>query len=313
MVAVLGEVLWDVFPDQTVLGGAPFNVACHLHGFGQATLFISAIGQDALGDGILSRMQAWHIPTEGVAVLPDKPTGQVKIDWDDACDPTHHRFTILENQAYDAISAQHVNALTAQHAFSIRYFGSLILRAPTANHACQTFVNATHGPVFVDINLRAPWYSEATVRQALQGATTLKLNMDELKALTSLLALPSLTEAPRLNITPSINDDQAAAFTLMEHFSLDHVILTDGEKGAYWLHGRECYIGPTPNPFLAIKDTVGAGDAFSAVCILGLLHGWSIETTLTRAQQFASEICQLRGAIPSDQTLYQRLLTEWGA
>ena len=48
---IYGEILFDIFPgDKKVLGGAPFNVAWHLQGFGLAPLFMSRIGEDAEGD-----------------------------------------------------------------------------------------------------------------------------------------------------------------------------------------------------------------------------------------------------------------------
>ena len=60
-----------------------------------------------------------------------------------------------------------------------------------------------------------------------------------------------------------------------------------------------------PQPLQHIVDTVGAGDAFSAIFIHGLLSGWSIPDTLNIAQQFASKVIGLRGAISSDPGFYQ--------
>lgn len=47
-VAIFGEVLADIFPDATVLGGAPYNVARHLRAFQQHPVLISRVGNDAL-------------------------------------------------------------------------------------------------------------------------------------------------------------------------------------------------------------------------------------------------------------------------
>lgn len=55
---IFGEVLWDKFPDeQKNLGGAPFNVAWNLKGFRAQPLFISAVGNDSLGDDILKKAE----------------------------------------------------------------------------------------------------------------------------------------------------------------------------------------------------------------------------------------------------------------
>jgi sucrose-phosphate synthase len=60
-----------------------------------------------------------------------------------------------------------------------------------------------------------------------------------------------------------------------------------------------------------LVDTVGAGDAFSAVVCLGLLHEWDHQTTLDRAAAFAADLCGIRGATTTDFGLYERHLGEW--
>ena len=66
-----------------------------------------------------------------------------------------------------------------------------------------------------------------------------------------------------------------------------------------------------PPSDVAVVDTVGAGDAFAAVLIAGILKGWSIALTLERAQQLASTVCGLRGALPREVLFYQDFPTHW--
>jgi fructokinase len=61
-----------------------------------------------------------------------------------------------------------------------------------------------------------------------------------------------------------------------------------------------------------VVDAVGAGDAFAAVSILGLSHGWPLGTTLERAQSFAARIVGQRGATAADPDLYAPFLEQWG-
>lgn len=58
-------------------------------------------------------------------------------------------------------------------------------------------------------------------------------------------------------------------------------------------------------------DTVGAGDGFAAVCILGAVSGWPVARLLTRADAFASAICGIRGAVPDSAEFYRPFLEEW--
>ncbi len=55
-------------------------------------------------------------------------------------------------------------------------------------------------------------------------------------------------------------------------------------------------------------DTVGAGDAFSAVYIHGLRHGWSIDKILRHAQNFAIRVIGLRGATTTEREFYREFL-----
>ncbi len=60
----------------------------------------------------------------------------------------------------------------------------------------------------------------------------------------------------------------------------------------------------TPPAEVEVVDTVGAGDAFSAVFILGLSKGWSTDVGLGRALEFAAAVCTLPGATTADRRVY---------
>ena len=53
----LGEILWDIFPERKVLGGAPANFAYHVSQFGFNGYAVSAIGNDLLGKEILKSLE----------------------------------------------------------------------------------------------------------------------------------------------------------------------------------------------------------------------------------------------------------------
>ena len=64
-------------------------------------------------------------------------------------------------------------------------------------------------------------------------------------------------------------------------------------------------------PVADTADTVGAGDAFASVLLLGLLLDWPMQQTLQRAQAFASAIVGVRGATVSDAGFYERICVDW--
>ncbi|MDD2721426.1 MAG: carbohydrate kinase [Gallionella sp.] len=295
-VLLFGEVLADRFPDRTVLGGAPFNVARHLKAFGQQPILITRVGNDELRDEILRVMNEAGMETLGVQCNNSYPTGQVNVHIEDGA----HRFEILPMQAYDFIhpGVARMAALSVEPV--LVYFGTLAQRHDISRRALKGLLRSTSAVRFLDINLRSPWYDQPGLERSLKQAAIVKLNDAELVELTAMFGLQG-------------GDDLACIRDLMARFDLEQVMVTCGEKGA-WHVGREgsrIVVG-VAEPVDILVDTVGAGDGFAAVCILGALLGWQIEGTLRRANAFASALCGIRGAIPKDVGFYQKFTEEWG-
>lgn len=286
---IFGEVLYDVFPgDEAVLGGAPFNVAWHLQGFGLSPLFVSRIGRDPRGDEIVAAMEQWGMRTEGIQRDDDKPTGEVQISFSGKS----HSFDILSEQAYDHIEWSPIESLISSEGKpSLLYHGSLIARSGTSSATLQA-LRDLDTPRFIDINLREPWWSPGLVERLAMATNWFKLNDDELLQLTG------------------ISDLETAADRFRHHHRIDTMIITRGEEGALILDGADQFEA-TPPAIDTMVDTVGAGDAFGAVTLLGFINGWSTDTVLQRALSFASAICSIRGALPRDRGFYERYLQQW--
>lgn len=94
-----GEVLFDIFDDGARLGGAPLNLAVHLHRLGVESLLVSAVGQDTLGDVAIQEIAREGLPVDHVARVP-QPTGSVTVSLNEAKVPAY-RF--LRDCAYDYI------------------------------------------------------------------------------------------------------------------------------------------------------------------------------------------------------------------
>jgi fructokinase len=292
---ILGEVLFDLFPGNVaVLGGAPFNVAWHLKGFGLSPLLLSRVGEDSRGEHILSTMQTWGMDTAGIQIDPAHPTGVVRV----ALEEGQPQFTILPNQAYDFMDSDAALAILKGQRCSLLYHGTLIGRG--ASQVAVQALRQTIPSVFVDLNLRSPWWEIERVRALLQGARWVKMNGDELAAMAGPLQLADLSKS---NV-------EATAHALCLESGWELLALTLGEEGAWLLTPEKKYRGKAV-VVEALVDTVGAGDAFSAVTLLGLHRGWSLESTLNRALDFAAALCSMRGASPQDPGLYASYLARW--
>jgi len=281
---VFGEVLFDHFPDgSAVLGGAPFNVAWHLQGFGHSPLFISSVGEDARGREIAGAMADWGMDVAGLQRDPRRPTGEVSVSLADG-QPT---YDILADRAYDAIDPERAAAATLDG--GLLYHGTLALRDATSRTALERLRDATGAPVFLDVNLRPPWYDADTLRTALDASRWVKLNEAELRELSG-----------------HDGETGAAAVALAQKHDLEGVIVTLGGEGAIWSDRQEISAAADALKAAEIVDTVGAGDAFASVCIAGLLRGLSAERILHTAHRFAVEICGIRGAVTRETGLYRR-------
>ncbi|SES64229.1 fructokinase [Nitrosospira multiformis] len=292
-VLLFGEILIDRFPDRDVLGGAPLNVACHLHAFGCAPILVSRIGQDAEGARLLQTMESAGLSMHGIQLDSVYPTGVVAVH----LGAEGHRFNIVPNQAYDHIHPRLARMAALAANPKMVYFGTLAQRADS-HRALRHMLRATSGQCFFDVNLRDPWIYGERLHWSLRHADIVKANNDELDRIAQLM-----------NMDESGAETQARA--LIERYQLRGMLITCGGAGAWWLERGGEKISIVPDKAVDVVDTVGAGDAFSAVFMFGLLRGWDMPVTLMRAQQFASAVCGIRGAIPEHGDFYEPFIRQW--
>lgn len=283
---IFGEVLFDCFPDGArVLGGAPFNVAWHLRALGLDPFLVSRVGRDAAGAEVKRAMSEWGMDCAGVQSDATHPTGRVAISLRDG----QPHYQILPDQAYDHIAPPEDAIPRAV----LVYHGSLAARHPDSSAALSAIRAVTDAPVFVDVNLRDPWWTAPGVARLLDGARWCKLNDDELKVLAG------------------AGEPTRVARRLQARHGIARVYVTLGAAGALAVEsdGRSEHVAPADG--VTVVDTVGAGDAFAATLIAGLIAGWSTARTLHRAQHLATAICGVRGALARNRSFYEHVTAEW--
>ncbi|HEY9201895.1 MAG TPA: PfkB family carbohydrate kinase [Gammaproteobacteria bacterium] len=289
---IFGEVLYDCFPDgKRVLGGAPFNVAWHCQAFGMQPLLISRVGDDPFGQQIQQAMRDWGMVTDGLQIDSQHPSGVVDVRFEQG-EPS---YTIVENSAWDFIDK---SCLPKLHNNSILYHGSLALRNAASAAALDYIKQKVSMSIFVDINLRSPWWKLPQIRQMVSDARWLKLNQHELVQIQ-----PDLAE--------STVEDEQMLIQLLQLYQLEMLIVTRGEQGVVACDHQGRISRVVPERLSRVADTVGAGDAFSSVLLLGQTLQWPLHTRLHRAQQFASAVVGLQGATTSDVQFYQPFIEAW--
>jgi fructokinase len=245
-----GEALWDILPRGIFLGGAPLNVAYHLSRHGVQVLPVSAVGRDFLGDEAVRRVRAWGVDGRGVARLRGSVrTGTVRAQLDERGVAT---YRIARDVAWDRIPPPKGRI---EPPAAIVY-GSLALRSASNRRTLdQLFARWPRATRVLDINLRPPFDRGEAVEFALQRAQLVKLNDEELGRL--------MGGQPR---TPRALARTAAEFARAR--GIAQVCVTAGARGAgLWWHGHWTWEPARP---VAVRDTVGSGDAFLAALLAGL-------------------------------------------
>ncbi|MCE3261933.1 MAG: fructokinase [Pseudoduganella sp.] len=304
-VALFGEALVDDFGSEQVVGGAPFNAARNLAALGTSALMITRIGQDANGAAVRAEFERYGMPLAGLQTDPAWPTGRVVVERGQQ----GHAFHILPGQAYDHIEAAPARAALQDRAPQVLYFGTLAQRHLSSRTALLELLEATNATRYLDLNLREGQYTERSVFESLRHADILKVNEDELAALLAWYAPggPQLVRAHDPELPP-------ACALLIDKFCLQAMVVTLGPRGAMYIgaDGRVIREHGNEEPYRLV-DTVGAGDAFSAVFLHGHVQGWDLALTMARANAFAGAVCSLSGAVPQDMAFYEPWTQRWQA
>jgi fructokinase len=284
LVVCFGEILWDFLPDALYPGGAPFNVAYHLSRHGCSVHLVSAVGTDVLGEELRRRLLAWGLDISGVRRQPHKPTGYVRAQLSAEGAPA---FDIARNVAWDGIEPGG-RSLTATRKASAFVFGSLAQRTSANQQSLDQLLAElpeTALRVF-DVNLRPPHIDRALLRRLARKASMLKLNSAEAAYLAG-------------NDDEKPGHEERNARALFALNGCRSIVITSGARGAGWLLDGTWH-WETARP-VKVADTVGAGDAFLATLLAGLLltPGAAPAKLLAAACRRGEWVARHRGATPA--------------
>ena len=277
----IGEILWDVLPEGKQLGGAPANFAYHVSQFGLDSCAVSAIGDDPLGDEVISQLDSRHLnhQIEKVAY----PTGTVNVTVDRDGVPC---YKIRECVAWDNIPYTPQLDEMARHCQAV-CFGSLAQRSlnsrTTIHRFLDTMPNGEGRLKIFDINLRQNFYDRNIITDSIKRCNILKINDEELITVSRLFGYPGI-------------DLQNKCWLLLGKYNLKMLILTCGVNGSYVFTPGEMSFIETPK--VRVADTVGAGDSFTATFVASILKGKSVSEAHALAVKVSAYVCTQKGAMP---------------
>jgi fructokinase len=279
VVVGLGELLFDLLPLGKQLGGAPANFAHHAQQLGMEGWVCSAVGTDSLGDDLLNAVIATG--SNACVERVDAPTGTVDVHLDDQGQPA---YRIAEAVAWDGLPYSDQVANLAHRTDAV-CFGTLAQRNPITRQTIRQFLNdvPSGGLKVFDVNLRQGYWDKQTIEQSCHLADVVKLNDEEWAVFGELFDLSS--------------GHGDAASQLCERFDLRWIVLTRGGAGSRLFNNTDQWSVEAES--VTIVDTVGAGDAFTAMVVSGLLRNESPAQILQAATRVASFVCTQQGATPS--------------
>ena len=287
-VACVGETMLLLVPEPPAppdraetfrreIGGAESNVAIHLARAGRRTAWVSAVGADAFGEYVLSRVRAEGVDCDAVRVVDDRPTGlYVKEFRPGGTAVAYYRSgsaaTTLTVPDGDLVRRRrprvvHTTGITAVLSDSSRDLVRSLFADPPEGTLRSFDVNyrpRRHGPDCAGL-----------LRDLARAADIVFCGADEAEALWG------------------VADPERVA----EHLAgAARVVVKQGERGATAFHGHATASVPAPD--VDVVEPVGAGDAFAAGMLDGVLDDADLEECLRRGAALAGEVLQVAGDLP---------------
>jgi len=278
-VLAFGEVLWDVYANKAYLGGATMNFAAHFKKCGGNSWIVTAVGTDSMGERTIEEIKKLGIETKYIACVKEE-TGKCLVTLDNNHIPS---YNLLDNVAYDYIQKPNIE----NEDFDILYFGTLALRNQNNKTVLKQILSENEfNDVFVDLNIRAPYYSKDVVKFACESASIIKISDEELPVVMNLL------EKTNLSIEESVNS------IYKEFANLKMIIITKGSNGSlvFDCKNNECF--ECDSEKVEVVSTVGAGDSFSASFLAKYIKTNDIKNALKFATKISGFVVSQADAIP---------------
>lgn len=280
MIIGFGEILWDIYPDEKRIGGAPANVILHLHRLGMKSMLISGIGEDELGRELINTLCQFGIETDTIQ-RNHKRTGTVHITLDSEGNP---QFICSKNVAFDYIQWNDKLEKMAEVA-RVVLFGTLVQRNRISQRTLHQFLERTdHAIRLFDVNFRGCNRSiQKTVEHTLPKTDILKINENELMQLKRAYGQEE-------------NDDVDFLKYLIDCYPLKVIALSLGQRGCWLMNGER--IVHSKGIKIEPIDTTGCGDAFVAGLIYKYIHKKPLQEICNFANQMGGFVATRKGAFP---------------
>jgi fructokinase len=277
----IGELLWDRLLTGEQLGGAPANFAYHASLLGNRACVLSRVGCDQLGERALARLRQLQLTTDFIQQDETHATGTVAVQVDASGQAD---FIINEDVAWDYLEFTSQWQALAATADAV-CFGSLAQRSPASRQTIRRFLEAARKDALriFDVNLRQSFYTRELIAETFALARLAKINHHELAQIAEMFKLAGASEAE-------------LARQLLNEFALELVCVTRGPQGSLLVSRTEAVAHP--GFAIAVVDTIGAGDAFTAALAYHYLNSAPLAVISEAANRLGATVASHTGATP---------------
>ncbi len=282
---VYGSILWDVYPDARVIGGDSFNFSAHLALLGNEVGFISAVGNDELGNDTLREIEHYSVLADFVE-RSDKDTGKVMVALDENGVPT---FDLLTDTAYDNITACDEDiAKMREFGAELFYFNTLSQRGEVSRETLKKILGSMDfSEIVCDLNIRTNCYDRESIEFCLSSATVVKISDEEAHF---------VFDEGILEVGEELSEGLRKKFP-----NIRLLVYTMGGEGSriFSLADGKTYESGKPRK-VKIASTVGAGDCYLATFVNAHLRGRGIEAAISEATERCLAVVANTAAIPEE-------------
>jgi 2-dehydro-3-deoxygluconokinase len=271
------------------VAGAEANVACALASLGVETAWVSALPENPLGRRVARSLQAAGVDLSFVAWEPEARLGLFFIEfgaaprptsvWYDRADSAFSRMTTFDPAAVAGASYAVTSGITLAVSEATRKLASAFI-------AQARLAGAS---ICIDVNYRERLCSERKARLFLEPAL----------AAADLVVCSRRDAARVFELQAGDLGEVASALRDAVAPAASHVVITDGDRGCAAVADRDAAFVHDAMP-AEVVDKIGAGDAFLAGLLWGLLDGAEI----VRSLDYACALGALAVTVRGDQAVF---------
>ena len=259
------------------VGGSPTNISVGTRRLGLNVALLTAVGEDPVGDFILDFLKDEGVETKYIPRKPNRRTSAVIL----GIEPPD-RFPLVyyrDNCADNALSIDDVRAVPVAQARVFEFAGTNLAQEPSRSATLYAAEQANESGVSVilDLDFRPDQWHDArafgvSIRTALRSVEIVIGTRDEINA--AVLENPDQVQLTDQQVSDArVEGDVNRAVSTLLDFGPRLVIEKCGAEGAR-IHERGVAPVEVPGFPVEVQNILGAGDAFAAGFIYGLVKDW---------------------------------------